>query len=292
MQTKRIKFSRLGFVMLAAMLAASCSTCPQSTLDNTAPALLEPDYLCEVVAHLYRWYLDEVDVQKATAVGNDTLWVRQLRPELDPGDRSLLGEIVLPVVGVSVLVKKADYTIDELAVKVVSDRFKIVRVSRIQTPRKLSAEYVPVKIAGTELREYLFNKRGSVTFPDDALVARLRSAARAQGEQHLQETGRQIPEGTRTVHFAPLSPVANEIWVFWEAGRLLIRFASDLDLTNPHVWDHAELSTSIYDIDQQVVVSLQETPGSNAYLTRDQVGRALYNCIVLGRQYQLADPNR
>ncbi len=40
----------------------------------------------------------------------------------------------------------------------------------------------------------------------------------------------------------------------------------------------------IYDIDEQVVVSLQEVPGSNAYLTRDQVGRALYNCMILGKR--------
>ena len=26
-------------------------------------------------------------------------------------------------------------------------------------------------------------------------------------------------------------------------------------------------------------------PGSNEFLTRDQVGRALFNCILLGRKY-------
>ena len=38
------------------------------------------------------------------------------------------------------------------------------------------------------------------------------------------------------------------------------------------------------DIDEQTVVSLDEVAGSNAYLTRDQVGRALFNCIVLGKR--------
>lgn len=84
--------------------------------------------------------------------------------------------------------------------------------------------------------------------------------------------------------------MANELWAFWEKGRLLVRFASDLDLANPHVWEHEELSARIYDIDEQAVVSLQEAPGSNAYLTRDPVGRALYNCIILGRRYVLPPP--
>ena len=83
--------------------------------------------------------------------------------------------------------------------------------------------------------------------------------------------------------------MANELWVFWEAGRVLLYFVSDLDLANPYVWEYQELSARIYDVAEQVVVTLQETPGSNAFLTRDQVGRALYNCIVLGRRYAL-DP--
>ena len=47
--------------------------------------------------------------------------------------------------------------------------------------------------------------------------------------------------------------------------------------------EHDELAVRIFDIDEQVVVSLDEVPGSNAYLTRDQVGRVLYNCMVYGK---------
>jgi len=72
---------------------------------------------------------------------------------------------------------------------------------------------------------------------------------------------------------------------------MLIQFTSDLNIADPKVWDQEKLQARIYDIDQQVVVSLQEVAGSNAYLTRDQVGRALYNCVVLGRVYGLARPS-
>jgi hypothetical protein len=40
----------------------------------------------------------------------------------------------------------------------------------------------------------------------------------------------------------------------------------------------------IYDLDQQVVVSHHEAPGSNRFLLCYQVSRALFNCIVLGQR--------
>lgn len=63
-------------------------------------------------------------------------------------------------------------------------------------------------------------------------------------------------------------------------------------LDNPAAWDHFELALKVYDIDEQVVVSFDKAPGSNSYLTRDPVGRVLYNCIVLGRRLKLQPLNR
>ena len=37
-------------------------------------------------------------------------------------------------------------------------------------------------------------------------------------------------------------------------------------------------------------MSLNEAAGSNAFMTRDQIGRALYNCIVLGRRFEVDNP--
>ena len=234
--------------------------------------------------HLYRWYLDETDIQKATKAGNSTIWLREMTPKLDPGDKSRFAELILPVLGVMVTLKKTDYTIEELNIKVVTDNFKITRVSRINMPKNLEKAYIPVNINRDDLRKYLFTRRGEVKFPDEKLTERLRSTVRAQIRQHLQGKSRKFPDTPQAIHFAPLSPVANEIWVFWEAGRILIHFSSDLDINNPHAREYDKLSARIYDIDEQVVVSLQEVPGSNAYLTRDQVGRALYNCMILGKR--------
>ncbi len=266
------------------VLLASCVTSSIQPIPRSVEGLSHKEEVFEVIGHLYRWYLDETDIQKATKAGNSTIWLRKMTPKLDPGDKSRFAELILPVPGVMVTLKKTDYTIEELNIKVATDNFKITRVSRINMPKNLEKAYIPVNFNRDDLRKYLFTRRGEVTFPDEKLTERLRSTVRAQIRQHLQGKSKKLPDTPQSIHFAPLSPVANELWVFWEAGRMLIHLSSDLDINNPHAREYDKLSARIYDIDEQVVVSLQEVPGSNAYLTRDQVGRALYNCMILGKR--------
>ena len=275
------------FLLLFFLLVTSSVSAGPPPASSVYQELLEKPYLYEVVRHLYRWYMDEADVFRATRSKEFTFWVRGLHPKLDPGDRSRLGEIILPELGISVKVKKADYTIEELDLGVKTDTFKITNVSRISVPEKPSAGAAKVVVDYQEMRDYLFRTRSQVEFPEDELLMRLRLTVRKQILKDIREQGEEIPTGDQVVHFSPISPVANELWVFWETGRLLIRFASDLDLVNPVVWQFEDLAISLYDIDEQVVVSLDEVAGSNAYLTRDQVGRALFNCIILGRRLVL-----
>lgn len=266
------------------ILLASCVTSSNQPIPRSVEDLSHKEDVYKVIGHLYRWYLDETDIQKATKAGNSTIWLREMTPKLDPGDKSRFVELILPVLGVMVTLKKTDYTIEELNIKVATDNFKITRVSRINMPKNLEKAYIPVNINRDDLRKYLFTRRGEVKFPDEKLTERLRSTVRTQIRQHLQGESRKLLDTPQAIHFAPLSPVANELWVFCEAGRILIHFSSDLDINNPHAREYDKLSARIYDIDEQVVVSLQEVPGSNAYLTRDQVGRALYNCMILGKR--------
>jgi hypothetical protein len=153
---------------------------------------------------------------------------------------------------------------------------------------RLLKKFKPVKLSPERLRKYLFNKRGEVIYPDEKLVERLRDAVRSELSEHFKNKKWEPPKEKTVVHFSPLSPVSNEVWAFWEYGRVLLHFSSDMSLNDDKLWDTGKLVVHIYDIDTQVVVSLQEVPGSNAYMTRDQVGRALYNCIILGRRYELA----
>lgn len=275
----------LGIGLLVA--TGSADPPPAATRPNVPPELLARPYLYEVVRHLYRWYLDERDLDPLADCREFVFQVRALQPQLDENDRSRFAEISLPQLTSRIKVKLADYTIPELNATVKSDTFKIVAVSRILTTDPAPPSCTEVKVEYAEMREELYRTRREARFPTGDLLDRLRRATRQELLKDAERRTERLPAGPQIVHLAPLSPVANEAWVFWETGRKLIRFASDIDLSNPAVWEHEELAVRPYDIDAQVVVSLDEVAGSNAYLTRAQVGRALFNCVVLGRRLEL-----
>jgi hypothetical protein len=222
--------------------------------------------------------MDEADVEKA--VSGDTLEfrVRALRKELDEGDRSRFVEITLPRFRIVVTLKKTDYAIPEMGVAVKSRGFRITNVGRGNVPAQAPAGTAVHRADYRKMRDYLFRTRNEKTFPSERLSKRIGDAIRS----HLE--GRRASSGEHVIYVAPLSPVANEVWAYWETERRLLRVASDVDLENEAVWEHEALAVRLFDVDQQVVVSLSEVPGSNAYLTRDQVGRALYNCVILGQK--------
>jgi len=266
------------------VLVTACAS-PRVVSPDIPPEVLDKRFVHEVLRHLYRWYLDEVDIANRPRQTDIDVWVRALTPPLDAGDRSRFAELVLPSLGIVVVAKKADYTVEDMGLTVKNEHFMIARVSR--EVRNPSPEYRELHFNYAATRDELFRTRSLAVFPDENLLERMRTAVRHQITLDERWHGRSASQGEQIVHLAPLSPVANEAWIFWETGRLLIQFSSDIDLSNPAVWDHDEMSAVLYDIDEQVVVSLDEAPGSNAYLTRDQVGRALYNCIVLGRKVVL-----
>jgi hypothetical protein len=182
-----------------------------------------------------------------------------------------------------VLLKRPDYSIEETGVRVYSDRYKMLRIERNETDDPVPASAKVVTLDMQEMREFLFRTRSQAEFPGEALTLRLRKALRAQ-----MLSGSEKPTTTQTVYIAPLSPVANECWVYWENQKLLIRFSSDIDLTNVEFWQHEKVVVNTWDTLNQVIVSPDEAPGSNVYKTRDQIGRALYNCLVLGKREDLA----
>lgn len=136
-----------------------------------------------------------------------------------------------------------------------------------------------VEISVRKMLSYLFKTRKQPDYPSPELSQRLREAILDQ----IKDYGEGI-EGPQTVYIAPLSKVANEIWAYWQEANLLIRWASDIDLNNPDVWEHESLAIKTIDIEEQVVVAFSESPGSHAYFNRDQIGRILYNCVVLGQK--------
>lgn len=274
----------LGFAVCAG--AQEGAPVPGAAVASPPDELLERPYLYEVTRHLFRWYMDESDVEKIAGVKEFPFWVRRLDVKLDEGDRSQIAEIILPAVGISARVKKADYAVEELGIEVKSQAFRIVNVARIAVPPERPADCAEVLAGYEEIKDYLFRTRSQAEFPDAAMFERLRVTLR----KHLGFGPETRAAGEHVVHVAPLSPVANELWVFIESRKMLVHFASDVDLENPATWEHQTLGVRTCDVLNQTVVSHDEAPGSNAFLPRDQVGRALFNCVILGRRIEVTNP--
>jgi hypothetical protein len=277
-------------VIRAALLAIVLTLVPAARAEPEGPdpEVTSPELLGEVTRYLYRWHLDEHDVRPEVNRGEFVFWVTELRPALDAGDESRFAWITLPRVGVRALAKKADYAIPELGLVVRNETYLITRVEELPPTDGPAPEGASVvELDYEEMRDHLFRTRALLRPPTDELLERMRVAARDRTRRFLEHRGDPPPTTPQTIHLAPISPVASEAWLYWEDERVLYRFSADLDLNDPAMWDHVELGVELFDLDEQVVVSLDEVAGSNAYVTRDMVGRALYNCVVLGRRVEL-----
>lgn len=249
------------------------------------PEVIEKQFLYEVTRHLYRWYLDEIDVEKLAENKELVFMVRAIDMKLDDGDKSQYVEIILPALKLSVKMKKADYRIDELNVNVQSNSFKIKNVDRQLKDFETPDGCVSVAFDIKQMKDYLFNTRNKGEFPSPELYERIKKAFREEFNDVLVKNVPDEQFKTERVTFiAPLSPVANVVWAYLDHGKLLVRCSSDIDLTNPDAWEHESLSFKLYDVKNQMVVALDENAGDNSFMTRDQIGRALYNCVVLGQR--------
>jgi hypothetical protein len=279
----------LSLMLLGLLSACQClSPAKRASASKVPQELVQKPYLFEVVRYLYRWQLDEAEVGRLISAKEVVFWVRRVDAQLDPGDCSVLAEILLPQTGVRVKVKKADYRIEETATDVKSTTFKITQVVRGEPCGRMPRDAERVGVDMQEMRDYLFRTRSQHDYPDPALIVRLQQAIRKEAAREGFITNDFADQ--KIVHIAPLSPVANEIWVYWEAGRKLFLFASDIDLANPAVWEHETLLARLFDLDQQVVVSHEEAPGSNRFLTRNEVSRALFNCLLFGQRLAVKPP--
>ncbi len=244
----------------------------------------QKEFLFEVMRHLYRWYLDEHDLDGVLPGSTIKVWLQDVTPAtLDPGDQSRMVELGVPVFKLRILLKKTNYRVPELDAVIQSRNFKIIEVSRDHDGAKKPENAVEQELSVPEIKDYVFRTRAQRDPFTPELGQHLREAVQRQIAADATCPHKEVHE----LHIAPLSPVANELWIFWETGRRLIRVASDIELTNPAMWQHERLAVRLFDIDNQTIVSLAEAPGSNAFLTRDQVGRALYNCIVLGEHREI-----
>ena len=134
------------------------------------------------------------------------------------------------------------------------------------------------------MQDYLFTTRS------DRVPANqeLRTAARKLIAEYLNRVHPSPFTEDQVLYIASLSTVSNDLWAFWETGRKILLFSADMDLSNPGSPQLSQLRLEVIDLDQDVVASTREVPGSNAFVTKDWVGRLFFNCILYGEEGGLA----
>ena len=285
---KRISMFACAVAILLGAVAAPC----RAVAADPPAAVMEEPFLAEVALHLYAWYLDEKDFDPGRLGDGNTLVFRVRRPEVraDEGDESEWADIRIPQLNLGVTVKRPDYAIEELGAEVRSPNFRIVNVYRLEPDDCAFPEEEDWRTVEGDLQRMQDGLRDSPargTFPDAALTERLYRACCRQME--IDPDAREV--GDHVFHIAPMSPVANEVWVFAENRNLFLHFTSDSDIESPELWAGQQLQVRVIDAANNTVVSMEEMPGSNVYVTRDQIGRLLYNCIVFGKRILVVTPD-
>jgi hypothetical protein len=269
--------------------AANMTAAANATAAAANPAAAEPDppftdaYLEEILRNLHRWEMDETTALQVHGSENITIWTRDLTEKLDDQDASRYREIYFPQLQLDVTVKKANYFIPEFGQRVQNKDYMIERVERLSAPDAKPADFVQRTLNTAAVVDYLKRTRSQLQFPDPALMNRLRLALRAARADITAKP----EDGEQTIYLAPLSPVKNTLWVFWEDYGWLIKFTSDSDINNPLFWDMEKLGVRIYDLHKDVVVTLSEVDGSHGYITRDWAARAIFNCVVFGERLEV-----
>ena len=269
------------FLMALALLALLL---PTPAANDDLP--FTSDYLHEVCRHLYRWEMDETSVIRAGADDHLHVWVRKLAVKLDDKDASRYRELYFPQLQLAATLKKADYAISELGQRVQNRDYMIQKVERVEKPPTNDAAYTQLEFNRKDMVDFLFRTRAQREYPDKALQERLRVALRSAKSPNDTP----LAAGPQTVYISPISPVSNDLWIFWETRGWLIKFASDSDIHNPAYWEIEKVGVHVYDLAKDVVVSLDEVQGSHAYITRDWAARALFNCTVFGQRLEITPP--
>ena len=244
------------------------------------PSSLYLEYISEIIRYLYSWHMDETMLANTDNITTLEVWARTIHPKLDSNDHSEFCEVLIPDMLYRIQMKKADYSIPELGIRITNQNFKVIAAERLDARPALSPEADKFSFGRQSILDYHFRTRNEKLFPGDALLERMKAAVRTESPVATTNT----VTGPQTVYLAPISPVSNDLWLFWEAQRMLIRFSSDADLKSETYWMNKKLDVRFYDLDQHVVVSLAEVAGSNAFVTRDWAARVLFNCVVNGKK--------
>jgi hypothetical protein len=282
-----MKHHTLFVCLVGALALTGCVSSSNPTRHTALPdseaalhPLLQEQFVLDVLRHVYRWHFDQSYVLEAGKMDTLEVWARRLHPRLDSEDRSEFAELWIPAVNTRVELKRSDYKIPEMNLDVVDRSFKVKRVTRQLRSPVSRSNYQVGHYALPEVRDYLFATRTNRVLMSD----NLRTATRKLIADYLNKAHPAPFTEDQVCYVAPVSTVCNDLWAFWETGRKLMLFSADMDLSNPGFSQLSQLRLQVIDLDKDVVASTKEVPGSNAFVTKDWVGRIFFNCIFYGER--------
>jgi hypothetical protein len=253
-----------------------------------APALdarlLDPGFQYEVLRYIYLWYLDDRFFVTTANATTFELWFRPVTPRTpDPGDESRYAELWVPAAQIQLRLKLADYPVPELSRRVKSPGYRITRAAPFSTAPGPREDYTVVTLDRAKFGEYLKDVRNRPQAPDVALRTRLLAAMKEVAKLHPPARA-DVPQ---VFFLSTVSPVSGDLWILWVNEKTVIRFGGEFGADEPDLLALLPLHTQLYDLQNQVVASLLEAEGSTAFVTKDWVGRILYQCLVLGERVEV-----
>jgi hypothetical protein len=279
-----MKRINLIFALCACVLLTACRTtsptAPKNveSLDIDNPMRSE-QHLFEILYHAFLWHYDRSYLLTDQRQGDLEIYFRPVTRELDPGDQSHFAELWIPDIHMVIDLKRSNYRIEELGLAVKDDHFKIRRVVRENAPPAPLSSYQHYAIPHARVREWITANLRTAGPLAPTLAKRLR-------ETLLNFDSGREPDLTVThvFHLAPISPASDDLWVFHENSKQLLLFSSDMDLSNEANWESTPITLKVYSLAPEVILATDGGGASSTTLSKDFVGRALFNCVVLGER--------
>jgi len=244
--------------------------------------LTKKEFIVEVLQYLYRWHSDTG--QWGSSTNEFDVWVKELNVRTDEGDRSRFAELWVPKLRLIVELKKADHDVPERKMVLKDKEFRVRSVHQLNKPSTPSSAWTIINLTSSEVDAQLARSRDERLFPDPAIEKRLQSAL---GDYLRRHHPNEMTTGSQTFHTAPMSLVSDELWIYWEDQRTAIRFAAEGDLGDPRIWDEMALHLRLIPLDASSGDAHARVLQSGHPVSREWVGRLLYNCIVLGRRFTM-----
>lgn len=277
-----MKFPLLLLVAVLSTGANRAPAQPTTTVHNPDHPAETRENLLEVIHHLYLWYYDQSFFPPGEALSELEVYFRTVERPLDAGDESEFGELFFPAIQMLVELKRSDYHIDEIDHAVRDEFFKVRRVQRAATAPVPLDEYRTTVVNRDELREWFSTKSHAAPPLADALRRRLRDTLlKHQFDQQWDDASVHI------FYVSPLSPVSNDIWVLHENTNQLLQFSADMDVSHHHTWDKLNLRLKFHQLDPNLILTPDRERTEANELNKDFIGRALFNCVVLGNRIEV-----